>query len=251
MGDKPIVRFADLKAVGYQKAWDLQEKLLADSVSKKVAARANSDESKPDNYLLFCEHEPVFTLGKSGKREHLLLSEEELIKQGIVFFPNNRGGDITYHGPGQITGYPIFDLEQFTTDIGLYLRNIEESVIRLLAKYGIPSGRIEGLTGVWIDPELPEARKICAIGVRASRWVTMHGFAFNVNTNMDYFDFIIPCGIRDKGVTSMEKELGFAPDFAEVKSLLVTEIASVFNVEVIADSEEFILNLFNTTAANG
>lgn len=251
MGDKPIVRFADLKVVGYQKAWDLQEKLLADSVAKKVAARANPDESKPDNYLLFCEHEPVFTLGKSGKREHLLLSEEELTIQGIAFFPNNRGGDITYHGPGQITGYPIFDLEQFTTDIGLYLRNIEESVIRLLAKYGIPSGRIEGLTGVWIDPELPEARKICAIGVRASRWVTMHGFAFNVNTNMDYFDFIIPCGIRDKGVTSMEKELGFAPDFAEVKSLLAIELASVFNVEIIADSEEFILNLFNTTATNG
>lgn len=251
MGDKPIVRFADLKVVGYQKAWDLQEKLLADSVAKKVAARANPDESKPDNFLLFCEHEPVFTLGKSGKREHLLLSEEELTIQGIAFFPNNRGGDITYHGPGQITGYPIFDLEQFTTDIGLYLRNIEESVIRLLAKYGIPSGRIEGLTGVWIDPELPEARKICAIGVRASRWVTMHGFAFNVNTNMDYFNFIIPCGIRDKGVTSMEKELGFAPDFAEVKSLLAIEIASVFNVEIIADSEEFILNLFNTTATNG
>lgn len=251
MGDKPIVRFADLKVVGYQKAWDLQEKLLADSVAKKVAARANPDESKPNNYLLFCEHEPVFTLGKSGKREHLLLSEEELTIQGIAFFSNNRGGDITYHGPGQITGYPIFDLEQFTTDIGLYLRNIEESVIRLLAKYGIPSGRIEGLTGVWIDPELPEARKICAIGVRASRWVTMHGFAFNVNTNMDYFNFIIPCGIRDKGVTSMEKELGFAPDFAEVKSLLAIEIASVFNVEIIADSEEFILTLFNTTATNG
>lgn len=223
--------------ISYQVAWTLQEELLKNSVNQKIVNRSLGETQQvlPGNYLLFCEHNPVYTLGKSGKAEHLLLTEAELEKAGIEFFPNNRGGDITYHGPGQITGYPIFDLEQFTTDINLYLRNIEEAVILTLAEYGIQAGRYPGLTGVWLDPDNDsKARKICAIGIRCSRWVTMHGFAFNINTELNYFKQIIPCGIEDKGVSSLQTELGREIDMSEVKEKLKHNFAQVFGYSYLS-----------------
>jgi lipoyl(octanoyl) transferase len=184
-----------------------------------------------ENHLLFVEHPHVYTLGKSGDEKHLLLSEEQLKKVGASFYPINRGGDITYHGPGQIVGYPIFDLELFFTDIHLYLRFLEEAIILTLAEYGIVAGRIEGLTGVWLDETHPvKARKIAALGVKCSRWVTLHGFAFNVHPDMQYFTNIIPCGISDKPVTSMEKELGYAPNIEEVKTKLKGHIQRLFGI---------------------
>jgi lipoyl(octanoyl) transferase len=225
------VWYQDMGRISYQAAWTLQEELLKHSVNQKVANRAlaEPEQTTPGNYLLFCEHNPVYTLGKSGKPEHLLLSAEQLEQQGIEFYLNNRGGDITYHGPGQITGYPVFDLEQFTTDINLYLRNLEEAVILTLAEYGIEAGRYPGLTGVWLDPEdESKARKICAIGIRCSRWVTMHGFAFNINTDLDYFKQIIPCGIEDKGVSSLQAETGREMSLSEVKEKLKNNFARVF-----------------------
>jgi lipoyl(octanoyl) transferase len=226
-----IVRYRDCGHISYHEAWDLQEQLLKENVDLKLAAgRAAIPASVPTrHHLLFCEHNPVYTLGKSGKAEHLLIGEAERAQRGIEYFHINRGGDITYHGPGQITGYPIFDLEKFKPDINWYLRHIEEAVIDLLAGYGITGGRIKGLTGVWIGMDSPNPRKICAIGVRCSRWVTMHGFAFNVNTDLSYFDHIIPCGIDDKGVTSLQKELGRKLDFDAVKTDLVRRLASQFN----------------------
>lgn len=237
MAHKPGVWFKDLGHMDYDQAWDMQEKLLQTSVGIKTQNRTHPELGKitPENYLLFCEHNPVYTLGKSGKPEHLLLNPDQLKEKGIQYYPNNRGGDITYHGPGQITGYPIFDLEQFTTDINLYLRNIEESVIRTLAEIGIEAGRYPGYTGVWIDPEGPAARKICAIGIRCSRWVTMHGFAFNVNTDLKYFSHIIPCGIDDKAVSSVASELGREADMQDIKRRLQKQFAEVFGFEYISE----------------
>jgi len=219
------VRFQDLGDVSYQSAWDYQERLLTENVAHKK----NGNDTI--HHLLFLEHPAVYTLGKSGDAGNILISETDRISKGIEYYKTNRGGDITFHGPGQLVGYPILDLEKFYTDIGKYLRNLEEIVIDTLAVYGIKGERSKGETGVWIDPEVKgSARKICAIGVRCSRWITMHGFAFNVNTDLSYFDNIIPCGIRDKKVTSLANELGYAVSMEEVKLQLKESFAKVFGV---------------------
>jgi lipoyl(octanoyl) transferase len=227
-----LVRFEDLGRRDYKEAWDFQESIFQRIVDRKLSKRLNPETpDNTENHLLFVEHPHVYTLGKSGDEKHLLLSEAQLKKVGASFYPINRGGDITYHGPGQIVGYPIFDLELFFTDIHLYLRFLEEAIIRTLAEYGINAGRIDGLTGVWLDENHPiKARKIAALGVKCSRWVTLHGFAFNVHPNMQYFTNIIPCGISDKPVTSMEKELGYAPNMEEVKSKLKGHIQDLFGI---------------------
>jgi lipoyl(octanoyl) transferase len=227
------VAFRDMGRIAYQEAWDLQEKLLKENVDLKFSMPRGTDprEVPTVHHLLFCEHNPVYTLGKSGKMEHLLLNEEGLKAQGIEFFRINRGGDITYHGPGQITGYPIFDLEQFKPDIHWYLRTMEDAVINLIAEYGLEGERSEGETGVWLDVGKPSARKICAIGVRCSRWVTMHGFAFNVNTDLNYFRNIIPCGIQDKDVTSLQAEVGYELDFEQIKGKLKDHLAVAFGYQ--------------------
>ena len=227
--------FEDLGRIAYKKAWDYQEKLFKNIIDLKVKNRdlPENQHVHPKHYLLFCEHNPVFTLGKSGKLDHLLLNEKLLKANGIEFFKINRGGDITYHGPGQIVGYPILDLDYFFTDIHKYMRFLEESIIRTLAEYGIEAGRLEGATGVWLNEDKPTARKICAMGVKCSRWVTMHGFAFNVNTNLDYFNHIVPCGITDKGVTSMEKELGHKVDIEEVKEKVKRHFSELFNAKIV------------------
>jgi len=228
----------DLGRIGYAEAWDLQEQRLKAGLDIKAdrhrnAPDADAGEAPTRHHFLFCEHPPVYTLGKSGKMEHLLLSETELTERGYSFFPTNRGGDITYHGPGQIVGYPILDLEKFRTDIGWYLRNLEEVIIRTIGDFGIRGGRSMGETGVWIDPDLPGSeRKICAMGVRCSRWITMHGFALNVNTDLGDFDHIVPCGIRGKQVASMEREIGYALPLAEVKSSILRHFAEVFDADV-------------------
>ena len=229
------VRFEDLGKISYQEAWDLQESLLRVNTGIKAASRHLKDPHKvaTQHHLLFCEHNHVYTLGKSGKADHLLLQEQGLKEKGIEFFKINRGGDITYHGPGQVTGYPIFDLEKFKTDINWYLRTMEEVMIRVLADYGIEGGRITKETGVWLGVGSMNPRKICAFGVKASRWVTMHGFAFNVNTDLSYFNHIIPCGIADKGVTSLEKELGHGVDMEEVKGKLRKYFAELFEFEFV------------------
>lgn len=227
------VSYRDLGHIDYQEAWDLQEKLLRDNVQLKLEAGRNAEPLTiaTQHHLLLCEHPHVYTLGKSGKEEHLLISEAQRLKEGISYYPINRGGDITYHGPGQITGYPIFDLEKFRRDIAWYLRQMEEVIIRLLRDYDLQAHRIPKATGVWLDPESEWPRKICAMGVRCSRWITMHGFALNVNTKLAYFDHIVPCGIDDKGVSSLEKELGEPVDIDEVKLLLKQYFAEVFNFE--------------------
>jgi lipoyl(octanoyl) transferase len=227
------IQFRDLGLIGYQEAWDLQEQLLRDNIALKAAARAAGDTDpaavSTTNHFLFVEHPHVYTLGKSGDISNVLISEEDRKAKGISFFHTNRGGDITYHGPGQIVGYPIIDLEKYYTDIGRYLRNLEEVIIRVMAHYGLKGERSKGETGVWLDPELPgRERKICAMGVRCSRWVTMHGFAFNVNTDLSYFDHIIPCGIKNKQVTSLEKELGYALPLEEVKGVVREEFLRLF-----------------------
>jgi lipoyl(octanoyl) transferase len=224
----PEVQFLDLGKRSYKEVWDFQEARLQSVVNQKIAKRTNSD-LVPENYFFFVEHPPVFTLGKSGFSENLLVSEPELEERGVEFFKSNRGGDITFHGPGQLVGYPILDLDQFYTDIHRYLREIEEVIIQTIAGFGIPNGgRKEGLTGVWVGEE-----KICAIGVRASRWVTMHGFALNVNTDLQYFDWIVPCGIQDKGVTSMEKILGRPINMEEVKTVLRVNFEQIFKAKLI------------------
>lgn len=220
----------------YQQAWDYQEKLFTDVVSVKTANRslADAEQVPTSNYLLFCEHPHVYTLGKSGKQDHLLLNEDELVEKDASFYKINRGGDITYHGPGQLVGYPILDLDNFFTDIHRYMRYLEEAIIRLLADYGIESGRIDGLTGVWLDYENQlRPRKICAMGVKASRWVTMHGFALNVSPDLSYFGNIVPCGIDDKAVTSIEAELGKTVEMAEVRDRLKKHLAVVFEMELV------------------
>jgi lipoyl(octanoyl) transferase len=222
------VGFQDMGRISYQPAWDLQERLLAANVALKLAGRAADTQ----HWLLFCEHAPVYTLGKSGKPEHLLLDEPARVAKGIEYYRINRGGDITYHGPGQITGYPIWDLEKFRTDIGWYLRTMEEVMISLLADYGLQGGRIAGATGVWLGVDTPDPRKICAMGVRCSRWVTMHGFAFNVNTELEYFEHIVPCGIDDKGVTSLAAELGYTVPLPAVQDRMLHHLAAHFELEI-------------------
>lgn len=230
------VKFQSLGVIDYQEAWDYQEKLHAETVAIKLQNKKISPDETPlatPNYLLFCQHPHVYTLGKSGKPEHLLLDDEGLEKYHAQYFKINRGGDITYHGYGQLVGYPIFDLENFFTDIHRYMRFMEEAVIRTCADYGIEAGRIDGLTGVWIDfVEQKNPRKICAMGVKASRWVTMHGFALNVNTDLSYFSHIVPCGIDDKAVTSISLEVGREIEMAEVESRMLGHLKDIFEFEV-------------------
>jgi lipoyl(octanoyl) transferase len=265
---KQSVIFEDLGIMDYKSAWDYQETLLQANVRAKMEARISNSQVESEleietvisksetrnpksengysefqhqklglrtqNYLLFVEHSPVFTLGKNGNIDNVLLSEERLKQMGIEFYRTNRGGDITFHGPQQIVAYPILDLEKFDTDIGHYLRNLEEIVILTLAEYGIKAGRSKGETGVWIDPGVKgRERKICAIGVRCSRWITMHGFAFNVNTDLNYFNLIIPCGIQNKQVTSLKKELGREVNFAEVKEKVKDNFEKVFDADLV------------------
>jgi len=233
---KQQVLFRDLGLIDYKECWDYQEKLFQEIISKKVSNRNLIIDIRPEtvSHLLFCEHPHVYTLGKSGEEKNLLLNEKSLKEKNATYYKINRGGDITYHGPGQIIGYPILDLDNFFTDIHKYLRYLEETIILTLKDYGIESGRIEGLTGVWLDWKNPaKARKICALGVRTSRWVTMHGFAFNVNSDLSYFNNIIPCGIQDKAVTSMQKELGRQLDINEVKGKVKKYFALVFECEVL------------------
>ena len=234
------VLFKDLGKLEYQAAWDYQEELLAKNVAVKSAKWNNETaetlvaEDDTTHHLLFVEHPPVYTLGKSGKIEHVLISDEEREKNQLGFFRINRGGDITFHGPGQIVGYPILDLEKFFTDIGRYMRNLEEVVIRTLSDYGLKGDRSAGETGVWLDPGVKgKERKICAIGIRCSRWITMHGFAFNVNTNLDYFNNIVPCGIPDKQVTSLQKELGRELPMEEVKEKVKKYFEDVFDAKLV------------------
>ncbi len=228
------VHFEDWGLIDYKEAWDKQEKYFADTLKIKSENRTNNTNLPTRSYLVFCEHPHVYTLGKSGDMKNLLLDEQGLKDAAASFYKINRGGDITYHGPGQIVGYPIIDLDYFFTDIHKYLRLLEEAIINTLKHYNIVAGRVEGLTGVWIDfDDMEKARKICAMGVRCSRWVTMHGFAFNVNSDLNYFKNIIPCGIDDKAVTSMEFELGRKLDMEEVKSILKNEIAILFQMKLI------------------
>ncbi len=227
------VTFIDWGLVDYQEAWDRQEEIFNKTLAVKHENRVNSTELPTENFLIFNEHPHVYTLGKSGKPEHLLLDEKALKEKEATYYKINRGGDITYHGPGQIVGYPILDLDNFFTDIHLYLRTLEEAIILTLNDYGIQAGRYPSFTGVWIDGDNEKARKICAMGVRASRWVTMHGFAFNVNADLSYFGNIVPCGIDDKDVTSMERELGYKPNINEVKDKLKGHIANLFAMELV------------------
>jgi lipoyl(octanoyl) transferase len=225
--------FEDLGVLSYQEAWDYQERLLKENVARKGAG---GQESTIDR-LLFVEHPPVYTLGKSGKPEHVLLPEEQLGARGIEYFHTNRGGDITFHGPGQLVGYPVLDLEHFKTDLGWYLRSLEEVIILTMAEYGLQGARSAGETGVWIEPGVKgRERKICAMGIRCSRWITMHGFALNVNTDLDYFNHIIPCGIQDKQVTSLQKELGEALPFAVVQEQVKRNFEKVFGVNLVAEA---------------
>ncbi len=228
-----VTKFIDWGLIDYQKAWDKQEELFTETVALKTKNRTDNTALTTSNYLVFCEHPHVYTLGKSGHPENLLLDEQGLQEKQATYYKINRGGDITYHGPGQIVGYPILDLDNFFTDIHLYLRTLEEAVILTLADYGILAGRYEGYTGVWLDADNEKARKICALGVRCSRWVTMHGFAFNVNTDLNYFKNIVPCGIDDKDVTSMERELGVPLPMEDVKERLKMHIASLFKMELV------------------
>ena len=238
----PNVHFQDLGHADYEPVWQRQEALLKAAVDLKIARRKAGLEGSetspelglPDNHLFFVEHPHVLTLGKSGHEEHVVASPERLAELGVAYYPINRGGDITYHGPGQLVGYPILDLEQFFTDIGKYMRFLEEAIIRTCADYGVEAGRVEGLTGVWIDVEKGlGARKIAALGVKCSRWVTMHGFAFNLNTDLAFFDLIVPCGIGDRGVTSLAAECGHAIDEDEVKSRVLHHLGEVFGWNLV------------------
>lgn len=228
------VVFKDLGNIEYGEAWAYQESLLKSNTTVKSLRVKGETSEDTVHHLLFCEHPPVYTLGKSGDESHVLISKEELAKRNIAYYPTNRGGDITFHGPGQVVGYPILDLEKYYTDIGKYLRSLEEVIIRVLALYGLKGDRSPGETGVWLDPDNKmKARKICAMGVRCSRWVTMHGFALNVNTNLEYFTMIVPCGIPDKQVTSLEKEIGKKLDMEAVKRQIKEKFAEVFESNLI------------------
>ena len=249
------VIFEDLGVINYKSAWDYQELLVKENLDIKkiireqlqeLSAKQNADNNSENNllringqpstinHLLFCEHPPVYTLGKSGHMENVLVSEQDMEQKEIEFFRTNRGGDVTFHGLQQVVGYPIIDLENFYTDIGKYLRSLEDVIILTLKEYGISGARSKGETGVWIEPGIAgKERKICAMGIRCSRWITMHGFALNVNTDLSYFNNIIPCGIVNKQVTSVEKELGYKVDFDEIKGKIKRNFASVFGVELI------------------
>jgi lipoyl(octanoyl) transferase len=231
------VFFEDMGIRSYQPSWDYQEELLLKNTQIKWAARQNEQDLKTsmtEHRLLMVEHNPVFTLGKSGKREHVLVSEEQLKNLGIEFFHINRGGDVTYHGLQQIVGYPILDLDKFKTDLGWYLRSLEQVIIDLLAEYGLRGERSAGETGVWLEPNDPfMARKICAMGIKCSRWITMHGFALNVNTDLSHFEFIVPCGIQGKTVTSLEKELGHKVDYEAVKEKVKKHFQLIFDCELV------------------
>ena len=224
------INLKDIGFTAYKDAWEIQNKLFQEIIDVKLTNRDSETKQVTPNYFIYTEHPHVYTLGKSGDLNNLLLSEAQLKDLGISFFKSNRGGDITYHGPGQIVGYPILDLDNFKTDIHLYMRNLEEVIIKTLADYNLKGERSEGETGVWLDVGTPFARKICALGVRTSRWVTMHGFALNVSTNLGYFDHIIPCGIRGKAVTSLEVELHKKISISEVKTKIKRYFSEVFKV---------------------
>ena len=227
MGKSEVI-IHHLGLIDYKQAWDYQENLFKEIVDLKIKNRNEATNILPQNHLVFCEHPNVYTLGKSGKEDHLLLDKKGLLDNDVSFYKINRGGDITYHGPGQLVVYPIFDLEQFFTDIHKYMRLLEEAVIMTLQEYGIIAQRMEGQTGVWLGVGSIEARKICAMGVKSSRWVTMHGLGFNVNSDLRYFDHIIPCGISDKSVTSMANELGEKVDMKELSNKLLVNMSNLF-----------------------
>lgn len=230
----PLVKFKDLGLISYKDAWDFQENIFGESLKLKANNRENPNNIViPENHLFFCDHPHVYTHGKSGSEDNLLLNFIQLQAKNAEFFKTNRGGDITYHGPGQIVGYPIIDLEQFGLGIKDYIFKIEEAIISFLKEFDIKAERLKGATGVWLDTDNAKARKICAIGVKASRHITMHGFAFNINTNLDYFNYINPCGFTDKSVTSLEKELGKKQDFEIMKGLLKNKVAEIFNFTYI------------------
>lgn len=239
--------FQDLGRVAYNVAWDYQESLMKANLEAKADWYNKSDTVKQEkadtvHHLLFCEHPHVYTLGKSGHMENLLVNNARLQELNVTFHKTNRGGDITYHGPGQIVGYPILDLERFFTDLGKYMRYLEEAIIRTLSYWGIEAGRLPGATGVWLEADnKARARKICAMGVRCSRWITMHGFALNVNTDLSYFNYIVPCGITDKSVTSMSKELGKYIDEQEVKEALIAEFGKVFDADIITTNNTILM----------
>ena len=230
---KPILKVEYLGRMKYKAAWEYQEALFQQTVDLKVRNRREQLQLTTSNYLLFVEHDPVYTLGKSGDFSNLLVSEAELERKGAEFFKTNMGGDITFHGPGQLVAYPILDLDHFFTDVHKYLRFLEEAVIQTLAHWNIEATRSSGETGVWIDVGTPFARKICAMGIRASRWVTMHGLALNVDTDLSFFEMMIPCGIQGKGVTSMKRELGDnCPSLQEVQQVFLTQFMGLFDCEL-------------------
>jgi lipoyl(octanoyl) transferase len=236
------VIFKDLGIIEFEDAWQIQEELLKEKIAIKIQNRRLIELGEKPNlqthHLLFCEHHPVYTLGKSGTINHLLLNEQDIKTQGFKFFKINRGGDITYHGPGQIVGYPIFDMDYFFTDIHKYIRLLEEAIIRTLVYYGLKGIREEGYTGVWLEGDSKkESRKICAIGVHLSRWVTMHGFAFNINTNLSHFSNIIPCGIQEnnRGVTSLQNELGKTIPLHQVKEILLKNLQEIFSFQSVIE----------------
>lgn len=226
------IRIIELGVKSYNDSLKIQEELFQKTIELKSVNRKEDTQIPTQNYLLWVEHTPVITLGKSGKIKNLLLGEKQLKEKGIEYYPTNRGGDITFHGPGQIVGYPIMDLDNFFTDIHKYLRYLEEAILLTLEEYDLNGARSIGETGVWLDVGTPFARKICAMGVKASRWVTMHGFALNVNTNLSYFDYIVPCGIKGKAVTSLAKELGREIPFKEVKDKLEVHLANLFEATI-------------------
>lgn len=230
---KAKVIFQSLGLMDYKEAWDYQEKLFKDTIDKKIRIRNGEEGLETENYLLFCEHPHVYTLGKSGDISHLLLDDKQLDEHHAKFYKINRGGDITYHGPGQLVGYPILDLDHFFPDIHKYMRYLEESVIQTLKEYGIESGRVDGMTGVWIDGDKSSARKICAMGVKSSRWVTMHGIGFNINSDLSYFSHIVPCGIQDKAVTSVKLELGREVDMEEISEVLKRKMSEQFDFDLL------------------
>jgi lipoyl(octanoyl) transferase len=236
------VEYHNLGEIGYEKAHTLQKEIFQGVIDQKLQNRNAATAQATKNYILFCEHPHVYTLGKSGDRNHLLISDQKLEALQATFSPISRGGDITYHGPGQLVGYPILDLENFFTDIHKYLRLLEEAVILTCADYGVDAGRIDGLTGVWIDYEKQEnPRKICAFGVKASRWVTMHGLALNVNTDLSYFNHIVPCGIKDKAVTSLEKEVGHRLEMEGVQEKLLGHLQKLFTFEIVKTEKERLI----------
>ncbi len=235
------VLFEDFRVKGYKEAWDYQEILLKKNTDIKLLFRYQNEHPTPANeiptlhHLLFVEHPPVYTLGKSGKEAHVLINEANRMERGIEYFHINRGGDITFHGPGQLVGYPILDLERFKTDLGWYLRTLEDIIIYTMAEYGLKGERSVGETGVWLDPNIKgKERKICAMGIKCSRWITMHGFAFNVNTDLDYFSHIVPCGIAQKSVTSLERELGEKVDMDQVKYRIKKNFEKLFDCKLVS-----------------